>query len=157
MVDPRRAKLLRKTILAGIVEHRLHEELGLAAPKDAGGEDALLTRADAYLCELKEAQIRDGLHTFGHVAAGRAAARHAACARTLSGRRRARGECEPHHCARPRLAARRRVRSARFGLGRAVGAVRVRPRSRNVSDAPWRHHGDTRERLELLAAALLQS
>ena len=28
-------------------------------------EDALLTRVDAWLCELKEAQIRDGLHTFG--------------------------------------------------------------------------------------------
>lgn len=65
MVDPRRAKLLRKTILASIVEHRLHEELGLDKPRDSDTEDALLTRADAYLCELKEAQIRDGLHVFG--------------------------------------------------------------------------------------------
>ncbi|MEK6297004.1 MAG: cobaltochelatase subunit CobN, partial [Paraburkholderia tropica] len=65
MVDPRRAKLLRKTILATIVEHKLHEELSIDAPTSADAEDELLTRADAYLCELKEAQIRDGLHTFG--------------------------------------------------------------------------------------------
>ncbi len=65
MVDPRRAKLLRRTILDTIVTHRLHEELSLEAPNDVDAEDSLLTRVDAWLCELKEAQIRDGLHTFG--------------------------------------------------------------------------------------------
>src|SRR5260370_25619457 len=65
MVDPRRAKHLRKRSLASIVDQSMHEELGLDNPRDSSTEDALLTRADAYLCELKEAQIRDGLHVFG--------------------------------------------------------------------------------------------
>ncbi len=56
---------MRRTILATIVEHRLHEELSLSEPNGEDDEDVLLTRVDAWLCELKEAQIRDGLHTFG--------------------------------------------------------------------------------------------
>ncbi|MBD1807540.1 cobaltochelatase subunit CobN [Microcoleus sp. FACHB-SPT15] len=38
-----------------------------------GGENVLtfLTRAEGYLCELKEAQIRDGLHVFGQCPQGR--------------------------------------------------------------------------------------
>ncbi|MGL1544366.1 cobaltochelatase subunit CobN, partial [Vibrio parahaemolyticus] len=28
-------------------------------------DDAALTRLDAHLCDLKELQIRDGLHVFG--------------------------------------------------------------------------------------------
>ncbi|MBU2992572.1 cobaltochelatase subunit CobN [Octadecabacter sp. 1_MG-2023] len=59
-VDPRRIELLRKEILS------LSDVTGLA--KDAGfqgDEDGDLAKLDAYLCELKEAQIRDGLHVFG--------------------------------------------------------------------------------------------
>ena len=36
-----------------------------------GDEDADLQRLDAYLCDLKEAQIRDGLHIFGQSPEGR--------------------------------------------------------------------------------------
>ncbi|MHA7153295.1 cobaltochelatase subunit CobN, partial [Burkholderia pseudomallei] len=71
MVDARRAKVLRETILMTIVEHKLHEELSIAPPAGRDAEDALLTRVDAWLCELKEAQIRDGLHTFGSSPRGR--------------------------------------------------------------------------------------
>jgi cobaltochelatase CobN len=35
------------------------------------GVEEFLTRADGYLCELKEAQIRDGLHIFGQCPQGR--------------------------------------------------------------------------------------
>ncbi|MFP3608006.1 cobaltochelatase subunit CobN, partial [Paraburkholderia sp. SIMBA_053] len=41
MVDPRRAKLLRRTILDTIATHRLHEELSLEAPVDSDAEDSL--------------------------------------------------------------------------------------------------------------------
>jgi cobaltochelatase CobN len=34
-------------------------------------DDAVLARVDAYLCELKETQIRDGLHVFGASPRGR--------------------------------------------------------------------------------------
>ncbi|WP_417282377.1 cobaltochelatase subunit CobN [Comamonas sp.] len=64
-LDARRAKLLRKQILAHIVAHDLHQDLGLAAPCSPEDEQQLLNKTDAYLCELKESQIRDGLHIFG--------------------------------------------------------------------------------------------
>ncbi|WP_186223611.1 cobaltochelatase subunit CobN [Burkholderia gladioli] len=154
MVDPRRAKLLRRSILDTIVEHRLHEELSLAEPSGRDDEDALLTRVDAWLCELKEAQIRDGLHVFG---------------RSPEARQR-----------RDTLLA-----LARFPVGDGLGAnagliaalardLRLgagfdplaadwaapwqgpRPAELNeVDTTPWRHAGDTRERLELLAQRLV--
>jgi cobaltochelatase CobN len=154
MVDPRRAKLLRKTILATIVEERLYEELSVSVPADQDEEDALLTRADAYLCELKEAQIRDGLHTFGEspqreqrrdtllalarfpVSAGQGvnAGLIDALAKDLS------------------------VDAIFDPLAPDWSAAWHGPRPellQRVSDAPWRHNGDTRERLELLATELL--
>jgi cobaltochelatase CobN len=65
MVDLRRAAVLRKSILAEILGRNLHSDLGIGAPADGEAESALLVKADAYLCELKESQIRDGLHVFG--------------------------------------------------------------------------------------------
>ncbi len=65
-VDPRRIDHLKREILS------LSEVTGL--DQDAGfqGEaEGDLARLDAYLCELKEAQIRDGLHVFGQSPTGR--------------------------------------------------------------------------------------
>ncbi len=67
-VDPRRLKVLRDDIL------KLTERIGL--DKDCGiieddDEDAALSKLDNYLCELKEMQIRDGLHIFGLAPEGR--------------------------------------------------------------------------------------
>ena len=59
-LDPRRVDHLRREILS------LSEVTGLA--KDAGfdgDQEGDLGKLDAYLCDLKEAQIRDGLHVFG--------------------------------------------------------------------------------------------
>lgn len=64
-VDPRRIAHLRREILS------LTASTGL--DKDAqftGDEDGDLAKLDAYLCELKEAQIRDGLHVFGQSPSG---------------------------------------------------------------------------------------
>ena len=64
-VDPRRIEHLRREILS------LSEVTGLG--QDAGfkgDEDDDLAKLDAYLCELKEAQIRDGLHVFGQSPVG---------------------------------------------------------------------------------------
>ncbi|MCG5073281.1 cobaltochelatase subunit CobN [Paraburkholderia tagetis] len=154
MVDPRRAKLLRKTILATIIEHRLHEELSVAAPQDQQGEDELLTRADAYLCELKEAQIRDGLHTFGVSPQG---AQRRDTLLALG-----RYPCGDGQGANAGLID---ALARDFGIDHLLDPANVdwaapwtgpRPeRLAAVSDAPWRHAGDTRERLEALALALL--
>ncbi|CAB3799676.1 cobaltochelatase subunit CobN [Paraburkholderia fynbosensis] len=154
MVDPRRSKLLRRSILATIVEHKLHEELSLAEPSGEDDEDALLTRVDAWLCELKEAQIRDGLHTFGQspdgvqrrdtlLALGRFPVGDGQGAKA--------GLIDA-------LARDLRIDHLFDPLSVDWSAVWDGPRPdvlQQVSDAPWRHGGDTRERLELLAAEML--
>jgi cobaltochelatase CobN len=43
----------------------------LPRPADEAARDALLQRLDAYLCEIKESQIRDGLHILGSSPQGR--------------------------------------------------------------------------------------
>jgi cobaltochelatase CobN len=154
MVDPRRSKLLRRTILATIVEHKLHEELSLAEPNGEDDEDVLLTRVDAWLCELKEAQIRDGLHTFGQSPAG--------VQRRDTLLALGRFPVGDGQGARAGLidALARDLRMDHLFDPLSVdwSAVWDGPRPdvlQQVSDAPWRHGGDTRERLELLAAQML--
>ena len=60
-IDPRRIEHLRREIFS------LTSATGLAADvgMDTGDEYRDLAKLDAYLCDLKEAQIRDGLHVFG--------------------------------------------------------------------------------------------
>ncbi|WP_295621042.1 cobaltochelatase subunit CobN, partial [Chamaesiphon sp. GL140_3_metabinner_50] len=75
-LDPSRMPVIRDRLIALIHQEHLHETLAIEIPAQEGvqskggvGSDALLTQflntADGYLCELKEAQIRDGLHIFG--------------------------------------------------------------------------------------------
>ncbi|WP_112320807.1 cobaltochelatase subunit CobN [Oceanibium sediminis] len=61
-VDPRRIGLLREQILDLMRATGLDLDAGVREGDDA---DSRLAKLDAYLCELKEAQIRDGLHIFG--------------------------------------------------------------------------------------------
>ncbi|WP_313801316.1 cobaltochelatase subunit CobN [Sphingobium sp.] len=60
-MDPRRLETLRKDILALAAAQGLDKDAGA----EGGGDDALAA-IDNYLCELKEMQIRDGLHVFTH-------------------------------------------------------------------------------------------
>ncbi|WP_027214332.1 cobaltochelatase subunit CobN [Burkholderia sp. WSM2232] len=154
MVDPRRARLLRRTILATIVEHRLHEELSLSKPAGEDDEDLLLTRVDAWLCELKEAQIRDGLHTFGQSPQG--VQRRDTL---LALGRFPVGDGQGGKAGLIDALA-RDLQIDHFFVALSVdwSAAWTGPRPdilQRVSDAPWRHCGDTRERLELLAAQML--
>jgi cobaltochelatase CobN len=59
-MDRRRLADLRRRILDFTRDARLDRDIGL--PED---ETAALIRIDNFLCDLKEAQIRDGLHVFG--------------------------------------------------------------------------------------------
>jgi cobaltochelatase CobN len=65
-LDPLRLAPIRDRLITLIQQQHLHQTLGI----DLGtGDEAMLSQflntADGYLCELKEAQIRDGLHIFG--------------------------------------------------------------------------------------------
>jgi cobaltochelatase CobN len=61
-LDPRRANALADAILARAAETGLSAETGLAPDLDRA--DAL-ARLDAFVCDLKDMRIGDGLHVFG--------------------------------------------------------------------------------------------
>ena len=65
-MDRRRLRDLRKRIMDFTRDARLDRDIGL--PSD---ETAALRKIDTFLCDLKEAQIRDGLHVFGVSPTGR--------------------------------------------------------------------------------------
>ena len=60
-IDPKRTKLIRADISKLVAETRLNMDLGI----NSDDVDELMVKLDGYLCELKEAQIRDGLHILG--------------------------------------------------------------------------------------------
>ncbi|MBL1208860.1 cobaltochelatase subunit CobN [Geminocystis sp. GBBB08] len=63
-LNPSRLKIISDRISNLIKQTKLNEDLGINnIDKDSFAQ--FLTTADGYLCELKEAQIRDGLHIFG--------------------------------------------------------------------------------------------
>ncbi len=66
-LDRRRMALLRKEIRRRAEETGLTEECGVT--RDMPDEEAL-GRLDTYLCDVKDLQIRDGLHVFGQAAEG---------------------------------------------------------------------------------------
>ncbi len=65
-MDRRRLRDLCKRILDFTRDTRLDRDIGL--PED---ETKALLKIDNFLCDLKEAQIRDGLHIFGQSPTGR--------------------------------------------------------------------------------------
>ncbi|GLQ06176.1 cobaltochelatase subunit CobN [Sneathiella chinensis] len=67
-VDPRRIRLLRQQILELTQISGVDIDCGISANDE---EEEQLSKLDNYLCELKELQIRDGLHVFGQAPAGR--------------------------------------------------------------------------------------
>ncbi|PLU61143.1 hypothetical protein BMJ22_31530, partial [Sinorhizobium medicae] len=66
--DPRRLRLLSRQILDLVRDIGLDHDAGI---DKADTENRALEKLDAYLCDLKEMQIRDGLHVFGLAPKGR--------------------------------------------------------------------------------------
>ncbi|HEV7305744.1 cobaltochelatase subunit CobN [Ensifer sp.] len=175
--DPRRLRLLSRQILDLVRDIGLDSDAGI----DKGdSDDKALEKLDAYLCDLKEMQIRDGLHVFGVAPEGRLLTDlTVALARVPRGL----GEGGDQSL--------QRAIAVDAGLNRAVSSVRSAPAGGNptnedgsissqtkpfdpldcvmsapwtgpkpaifadLSDAPWRTNGDTVERIELLAAKLV--
>ncbi|WP_332774639.1 cobaltochelatase subunit CobN [Polaromonas sp.] len=151
-LDPRRARLLRADILQRVLRENLHQELGFQQPTDDAAREQLLNRLDAYLCEIKESQIRDGLHILGRSPQGRQRTDTlVALARFPGGKGAGQG-------------------SLLVALAKDLGLdgfdalspdwaepwCGPRPAAlQQLSDDAWRHAGHTRERLELLAAQLV--
>ncbi|MGB7432489.1 MAG: cobaltochelatase subunit CobN, partial [Ahrensia sp.] len=147
--DPRRLVVLKKRILDLVRDIGLDHDAGIGA---GDGDDAALEKLDAYLCDLKEMQIRDGLHIFGKAPEGRLLTDLVvALARVPSG---GIGSLQ-RAIASDALG----VPTAQFDpLDCAMAAVWTGARPdilSAVDDAPWRTNGDTVERIELLAAQLV--
>ncbi|MEU6411661.1 cobaltochelatase subunit CobN [Microbispora sp. NPDC046933] len=71
-LDPAKLPAVRARIWTLIQAAQLHHDLHVdERPGDAEFDDFLL-HVDGYLCEIKDAQIRDGLHVLGQVHTGEA-------------------------------------------------------------------------------------
>ncbi|MEO0485348.1 MAG: cobaltochelatase subunit CobN [Pseudomonadota bacterium] len=147
-VDARRVTHLRKEIVTLASATGLDADVGM----DGSDTDTDLAKIDAYLCELKEAQIRDGLHIFGTSPAG-TQRRDLAIALT----RMARGDGDGANASL--IGALANDLSLDFEPLSATPSDPwngPRPAALELTSDPWRSTGDTIERLELLAIELLE-
>ena len=147
-VDPRRLDLLRRQILELTAKTGLDQDCGIAGADDP---DTALAKLDNYLCELKEMQIRDGLHVFGVSPEGRQLTDLLVALTRL-----------PRGTAAAGDQSLIRALAADLGLVEFdpldcdMGAPWRGPRPAALVDGgTWRSHGDTVERLELLASDLV--
>ena len=150
-VDQRRLPYLKCQILDLMRDTGLDKDAGIA---NDDGDAGALQKLDTYLCELKEMQIRDGLHIFGKSPEGRLKIDlTVALARV------------PRELGQGADASLQRAIAADL-----FGSIDFDPMDcdmgadwqgekptvlRSLSDDDWRSNGDTVERIELLAAALV--
>ncbi|MGN6115078.1 MAG: cobaltochelatase subunit CobN [Nitrobacter sp.] len=149
-LDPKRARVIAEDVVSLARAGRMDADIALAP--DMPTFDALRA-LDAHLCDLKEMQIRDGLHVFGRTPPN--AQRNdllVSIARL------------PRSETRPQDASLHRALAADLGLEGFDPLARdlaephegLRPTVlAAMSDVPWRTHGDTVERIELLALRLV--
>ncbi|MFJ5880433.1 cobaltochelatase subunit CobN [Kitasatospora cineracea] len=69
-MDPAKLPAIRAQIWTLIQAAKLDHDLGLAERPEDDGFDDFLLHVDGWLCEVKDAQIRDGLHVLGQAPAG---------------------------------------------------------------------------------------
>ena len=146
-VDPRRTKVLRREILELSQRIGLDTDCGIT---DADDADASLVKLDRYLCEIKEMQIRDGLHVFGETPRGdQLTDLLVALVRV------------PRGAVAPGDGSLLRALAADLGLDfdpldtdMAQRWEGPRPAALDGA-APWRTHGDAVERLEALSRGLV--
>ncbi len=152
-LDPRRVAYLRKEILDLTRATGLDIDCGIDR---ADEQDTALQKLDNYLCELKEMQIRDGLHIFGLSPQGR---QQTDLLVALTRVARGAGTGGDQSLIR--------ALASDFGfenfdpLDCILGSTweGAKPDILNAQDksSPWRTCGDTVERLEMLAVNLVSS
>jgi len=148
-VDPRRLKALTRDILDAASRHGLDRDIGITGEMD---EDTRLARLDAHLCDLKELQIRDGLHILGESPDGDL------LIDLLSALVRVPRGGEANQNSLQRAIAEDLALSAFDPLNCDFAAPWTGAKPdvlASVSDMPWRSNGDTVERLELLAQRII--
>lgn len=71
-MDPAKLPAIRAQIWTLMQSAHMHEDLGLEQRPDDEEFDDFLLHVDGWLCEIKDVQIRDGLHVLGQAPAGEA-------------------------------------------------------------------------------------
>ncbi|HEX3542379.1 MAG TPA: cobaltochelatase subunit CobN, partial [Acidimicrobiales bacterium] len=71
-LDPSKLPAIRAQVWDLLQAASLHHDLGVAAAPEGDDFDELILHVDGYLCELKDAQIRGGLHVLGQPPEGEA-------------------------------------------------------------------------------------
>jgi cobaltochelatase CobN len=71
-LDPTKVPVVRAQIWTLIQAAQLHHDLHIDAQPDDDEFDEFVLHVDGYLCEIKDSQIRDGLHILGGAPAGQA-------------------------------------------------------------------------------------
>ncbi|EAU40626.1 cobaltochelatase [Fulvimarina pelagi HTCC2506] len=148
--DPRRLALLKPRILDLVRDIGLDQDAGIGADET---DETALEKLDAYLCDLKEMQIRDGLHIFGKAPEGRLLTDlTVALARLPRGHEAADGSL--HRAIAADLLGRTDFDPLDCDMSRPWEGHRPQ-QLQTISTDPWRTNGDTVERIELLAAQLV--
>ena len=153
-MDVRREQWLRDKILEAVDRCHVIEELGV---QDTACETEVLAELDTWLCDIKEAQIRHGLHVLGELPK-----QHKLAETLVALLRLPRGESNDAqgilHCL-----------AKDFGLTKDGGWFDpltagvddwqgLRPDAlAEVSQQSWRSEADTRERLELFAFSMVNA
>ncbi|MDQ4070895.1 MAG: cobaltochelatase subunit CobN, partial [Actinomycetota bacterium] len=71
-LDPAKLPAIRAQVWDLLVQAEIARDLGVAEQPEGDDFDDLVLHVDGYLCELKDAQIRGGLHTLGRPPEGEA-------------------------------------------------------------------------------------
>jgi cobaltochelatase CobN len=149
-LDPKRAAVIAEDILSLARAQRLDADVNVT--RETPTNDALRA-LDAHLCDLKEMQIRDGLHIFGRTPQDTQRNDLLVSIARL-----------PRSDIKPQDASLHRALALDLGLGdfdpltRDLADPYDGPRPKILSDvsaAVWRTSGDTVERIELLALRLV--
>ncbi len=166
-MDQARENWLREAILQQLNDSNLREELlsqtNLNHAEQADEnvsqeelEETLLSELDAYLCDIKEAQIRHGLHIMGELPASDKLADTLVALLRLP-----RGDADDSRGILDNIALDLDLRIDGELFEPLTGDHSVwtgeqPPILQLVTDAAWRTQADTRERLELVAKALIK-
>ena len=150
--DPKRSRFLRDRIVDLARVHSLDEDAGIDPDEDI---QTSLQKIDAFLCDIKESRIRDGLHVFGCSPEGEL---RNALVTSLAVMPRGKGSGRDQSILRA-LAEDFGILSEDFDPLTCAFEMpwsSLRPAQlQQVSSDPWRNCGDTVERLELFAAKLI--
>lgn len=148
--DPRRLKLLKKKIFELMQDTDIGKDAGV---ENDGDEDLALEKLDAWLCEMKEMQIRDGLHIFGVAPQDRLLEDL-----TVALARLPRGEGDKDQSLHRAIAKDLALEDGFDPLDCDFSKTwhGLRPDAlQGLSTENWRSNGDTVERIELLASDLV--